>query len=478
MKNVIRSWLPALCLAFGLPLEAAGEIRATLDDQRSVAVTIYNENLALIKDQRRLALPLGESALAIREVSAQIRPETALLRSIDHPGAIKLIEQNFDYDLLTPAKLLDKYVGRKVKVIRTNSATGNESTETATVLSTNQGTVLQFADRIEAGSPGRIVFEQVPENLRDRPTLVLQLANNHSAAQTLELSYLSGGLSWQADYVAELSEDENRLSLNGWVTLRNQSGVTYHNALLQLVAGDVQQVAPQFHRELKSEMRTAAAAMDAAVSQESLFEYHLYTLERPTTVRDRQTKQVSLLSASRIPVSKEYLLDGRGQYYGGPFRGEPQKEKIGVFLKFTNDRQSNLGLPLPKGVIRVYKNDASGRAQFVGEDRIDHTPNREKVRMKLGNAFDVTAERVQSSFRKRQSVGQYSYSAEVEQTVTLKNAKKQPVDVIVREPIPGDWEMLAETRPHRKVSSNAVEWTVTVPAESEATHQYVVLVRF
>ena len=229
----------------GAAMEAeagTGELRSTLEDQQSVAVTIYNEDLALVKDKRRVELPSGTSELAFRDVSARIRPETALLRSLAGDGSLTVLEQNFDFDLLTPEKLLEKYVGRQVGVIKTHPTTGEETEEQATVLSAAKGTVLRIGDRIETGTPGRIVYREVPSNLRDRPTLVMTLENTVSGPQEVELSYLTGGLSWQADYVGELDAADRHLDLTGWVTLNNTSGTRYENARLQLVAGDVHRV--------------------------------------------------------------------------------------------------------------------------------------------------------------------------------------------------------------------------------------------
>ncbi|MFZ2328038.1 MAG: hypothetical protein WAW73_14060, partial [Rhodoferax sp.] len=255
------------------------EQRSTLADQQEVAVTIYNENLALVKDQRKLQLRPGASALAFRDVSARMRPETALLRSTSAPGSLAVLEQNFDFDLLTPQKLLEKYVGRSVSIIRTNPATGAETTEQAEVLSANNGVVLKIGQRIETGIPGRIVYGDVPPNLRDRPTLMMALDNSGAAQQTVELSYLTGGLAWKADYVVELNAAEDALDISGWVTLTNTSGATYRKAKLQLVAGDVNQVRPQMEGRVMA-MAAPAPAMAKArgdMAEESLFEYHLYT---------------------------------------------------------------------------------------------------------------------------------------------------------------------------------------------------------
>jgi hypothetical protein len=454
---------------------AVQEKPSTLTDQQSVAVTIYNENLALIKDLRRVTLEAGRNRLALREVSGRMRPETALLRSVSHPGSLALLEQNFDFDLLTPAKLLEKYVGRQVKVFRMNPKTGEESFETATVLAANGGVVMRIGERIETGLPGRIVYDGVPANLRDKPTLVTELDAARGGAQSLELSYLSAGLSWKADYVAELNGADTALDLNGWVTLTNTSGTAYPNARLQLVAGDVNRVRDEV-RAAKAmlAMRAAeAAAPRSDMAQEALFEYHLYTLQRPTTIADSQTKQVALLGAQSVPVAKELLLQGSDYYYRSSVGGIGQKMKVGVFVQFENRESSRLGVPMPKGVVRVYKKDSSGNAQFVGEDRIDHTPKNEKVRLKLGDAFDVTADKKQTDFRAR---GGHMYESAYE--IVLRNAKKEAVTVVVREPVPADWTMLEETQKHAKVASGTAEWQVKVPAEGSTTLRYRVLVRY
>jgi hypothetical protein len=455
------------------------EQRSTLADQQEVAVTIYNENLALIKDQRKLQLPRGTSALAFRDVSARMRPETALMRSINAPGSLAVLEQNFDFDLLTPQKLLEKYVNRSVSIVRTNPATGAETTEQAQVLSANSGVVLKIGQRIETGIPGRIVYGDVPPNLRDRPTLVMSLDNTGNAQQDVELSYLTGGLAWKADYVVELNASDDKLDISGWVTLTNTSGATYRNAKLQLVAGDVNQVAPAMQSGVRA-MAMAAPAAKASrdMAEESLFEYHLYTLGRPTTIAENQTKQVALLSASAVPARKELLLKGNDYYYQSSYGELGQKIKVGVFVEFDNKESAHLGMPLPKGIIRVYKKDSVGNAQFIGEDRVDHTPKNEKVRLKLGDAFDVTADKKQTDFKKLGSTGKYNYVFESAYEVLIKNAKKEAVVVTVQEPMPGDWQVLSESHAHTKGSSNTAVWKVSVPAEGSTKLVYRSLVRY
>ncbi len=478
-RTLLHATLGAVFLASSTVLATQGERTSTLADQESVAVTIYNENLALIKDVRRITLAAGSNRLALREVSGMMRPETALLRSLSHPGALRLLEQNFDFDLLTPAKLLEKHVGRDVRIVRTHPQTGVESVETATVLSANSGVVLKIGDRIETGLPGRIVYDGVPLNLRDRPTLVSELTADRPGKQTVELSYLSGGLSWKADYVAELNATDGALDLNGWVTLTNRSGTSYPEARLQLVAGDVNRVQDEMsHAARPMAARVMDAAPKSSMAQESLFEYHLYTLQRPTTIANNQTKQVALLGAAGVPVTKELVLQGRDYYYRSSVGNIGQKMKVGVFVQFENREAARLGMPMPKGIVRVYKKDSAGNAQFVGEDRIDHTPKNERVRLKLGEAFDVTADKKQTDFKKRDTTSAWSHAFESAYEIVLRNAKKEAVTVIVREPLPGDWTMLEETHPHQKPAAGTAQWKVSVPAEGNVTLRYRALVRF
>ncbi len=457
------------------PGVGAGEIITSLDDQKSVSVTIYNHNLALIRDQRVINLPIGANVLAFREVSGKIRPETALLKT----AGLKVLEQNFEFDLLTPQALLDKYVGRQVNLVKVHPTTGEEKREEATVLSSNNGVVLKIKDHIETGVPGRLIFPDVPENLRDKPTLALLVDNHAAGKQEVELSYLTGGLNWQADYVAELNAADDALDINGWVTLTNNSGAVYKDARLQLVAGDVHQVSaerkPGRHFVLKSKVM---AEMDTGMAEEAMFEYHLYTLARPTTIKDKQSKQVSLLQGSAVPCKKEFVLRGSDYYYRSQYGEIGQKIKIGVFVEIKNDKKDNLGLPMPAGVVRVYKKDSGGALQFVGEDRIDHTPVNENIRLKLGDAFDVTAAKKQTDFKKIGGFSAYHYVYDSTMRIELKNAKKEDVVVRVVEPIPGDWEILHESARHEKPAANTAVWEITVPAQGRTELKYTARVKF
>ena len=471
-----RTWLGLGLMLWAVGVNAAmpEEETTTLADQRTLALTIYNDDLALVKDQRRVNLPAGTRRLAWRDVSARIRPETALLRSLNEANGLRLLEQNFDFDVLTPQKLLEKNVGNTVTVIKTNPATGAEVRESATVLAANAGVVLKFADRIETGVPGRLAFAAVPDNLRDRPTLVMTVANARAGRSDLELSYLTGGLSWRADYVAELSAHEDQLDITAWVTLTNQSGVSYPNARLQFVAGDVNRVREDFRPGMAMRGGIAAKTAEAPMAQENLFEYHLYSLDRTTTLADQQTKQVALLSASQVPIRKSLELRGAGYYYQGSYGDLGKKLRPGIFIEFDN-KGAGLGVPLPKGIMRVYKRDSAGNAQFVGEDALDHTARNDTVRLKLGDAFDVYADKKQTDFQKIS--GGRNYTFESAYQITLHNAKSEAVMVKVYEPIPGDWQILNESAAHSKAAADTALWQLRIPAEGSTVLTYRVRVK-
>ena len=476
-----------LCLLILLPLSSASampetakknseEIVSSLNDQTSVAVTIYNQDLALVRDARKITLKPGQQTLAFREVSANIRPQTALLAA---PG-LRVLEQNFEYDLLTPQSLLEKYVGQKVMLVKSHPTTGEETEQEATVLSSGSGTVLRVGDHIESGIPGRLIFPAVPENLRDRPTLTMLVDSKTTEAQPVVLSYLTGGLSWQADYVAELGADDTSLDLNGWVTLKNESGATYENAQLKLVAGDVNRVRERMQptRMMARGAVLAESAMDSGMSEESMFEYHLYTLGRPTTIKEKQSKQVALMQADSVQVKKEFVLDGQNYYYSNKAGDLGKKMKVGVFVELKNSKEAGIGQPLPAGIMRVYKKDSSGSLQFVGEDRIDHTPENETVRLKLGDAFDVTADKKQTDFKKLSGFSRYNYAFESAFKMVLKNAKDEAVTVRVQEPLPGDWEMVEESAPHVKESASTAVWRIKVEPKSSTVLTWRVKVKY
>jgi hypothetical protein len=468
MKKVFV--LAAALFCCGGPVQAGDEIAVSSREQQSVSVTIYNKNVALVRDRRTINLPEGVHMLAFREISARIKPETAVL----YGGELNVHEQRFEYDLLTPQSLLRSFVGREVTMSSRHPVTGEEQSVQAKVLSAGDGVVLQVGNRIETEVSGRLIFPDLPDNLRDRPTLIMQVESGRAGGRDVELSYLTGGLSWQADYVAELNTADDRLDLRAWVTLTNESGAEYPQARLQLVAGDVNIVQPELAPRpmLRGEMAAGTVAAAQSMTAEPLFAYHLYSVDRPITIGEQQKKQVALLRADGVRCDKEYLLQGQDYYFRAQVGEIGRKMKVGVFVEVKNDKETGLGQPLPGGVVRVYKRDGSGLLQFVGEDKVNHTPEKEMIRLHLGNDFDLTAEKLQSDFKKLKGNTPSQYDYESEYVIKLKNAKKEQVIVKVQEPIPGDWEILSESLPHVKEGAHAASWRVAVPPMEMTTLTY------
>lgn len=477
LRTLCKAALPLALIAAstdGLTMHHLKGKTTTLQDQQQISITIYNDNLAMVRDLRHVSLEKGMNRLAWGEVSMQIRPETALLTAFEKTSEIRVVEQNFDFDLLSPEKLLEKYHGRSVNVIHVNPVTGEETTEAATVLSTSDGIVLKFRDRIETGTPGRIAFPDIPDSLHDRPTLSLLLDGAAPGNHELELSYLTNGLSWQADYVARLNADDTRLDLIGLATLTNHSGVAYAEAHLQLMAGEISLVSAEPYPARKMMAMVADAAGYQEAREEPLSEYHLYTLPATTTLAENQAKQVTLMSATDIPVSQEFLLRGAGAYYFNKYNNQDGKLNPVVLFQFENKGQG-LGVPLPKGTVRVYKNDAQDNTQFLGEDRIEHTAKDEYVRVKLGKAFDITATRTQTDFQQLDTPSKRF--TETAHQIEIRNARQKDVTIRVQEPIPGDWIMISESMPHTKSTSNLAEWMVKVPANEKVVLSYRIRIR-
>ena len=451
-----------------------GVLSSGIEDQTGVAVTIYNVNLGLVKDQREIKLAKGTGEVRFMDVASQIIPTSVHIKSLVDPDSLQVLEQNYEYDLLNPQKLLDKYVGKDVKLYFKNPYSEREEIVTATLLSNNGGPIFRIGDEITFGHPGRIIFPGVPENLISKPTLVWLIQNSLSSAQNIEVSYLTNGINWRADYVLTLNDADDHADLSGWVTIDNKSGTTYRSAKLKLVAGDVNRVKDEY--EYKDKMLRAAEMAAKAAPQfkeEEFFEYHIYTLERPATVKENQTKQIGLVNADTIPVRKELLYYGAAFYYHNRYGDAITNQKVGVFVEIDNRKENNLGMPLPKGIVRVYKHDKEKSLQFVGEDSIDHTPKDEKLRIKLGDAFDVVGSRKQTDWKK---IASDTYEASFE--ISLRNHKKEDVVVKVVEPIPGDWKMLSSSHEYTKTEAFTAEFKIPVPKDKETKLTYRVKMRF
>ena len=457
---------------------ADGTVTTTLADQSDLAITVYNSSLALVRDVRQLTLASGESRLRFMDIAASINPAAVHFRSLTEPSKLSVLEQNYEYDLLDPNKLLQKFVGREVTLVRPKLTGGSTEYDEvkATLLSLNGAPVWKIGNEIVTGlSYESIRFPELPENLYERPTLLWTLRNSGARRHKVEASYLASNLSWSADYVLNVGKDESSGDLDGWVTLVNHSGTAFKNAQLQLVAGDLHRELPLNGRMLKAMDQVAASSEAApAFTQEAFSEYHLYSLGRRTSIFDQESKQISLLNASRFPLQKVYVVNGQSYYYRAAAQpGAPVKDPVQVFYKFKNEDKAGLGMPLPAGTIRVYQADSRGGSLFVGEDHIDHTPKDETISLHIGNAFDIVAERKQTDY-KRLSDRLYEFEYEI----TLRNHKDAPVTVEANEPIGGDWEMVSSTYKFTKTAAFAAQFQVPVDKDGTSVLKYRVRVRW
>ncbi len=437
------------------------------DADQSLTLTIYDKNIALVEHHRQISVPAGHQRIEFAGVSAQIVPETV---SFFAPG-MDLMEQNFDYDLLTPDKLMEKAVGGKVRIIRLNPATGVETNETAEVLSAVNGTVLRIGTRIEVlredNLPTRVVFDKVPDNLRAEPTLSVLVDASRAANAMARLTYLSRGLDWNADYVAVFDETKGETSMQGWITLRNTSGTTFANARATLVSGDVNLVNGeegywQFQQQRR--MANQRGAGTESTGREQLGDYYLYPMRQITTIANNQTKQVSFLDAAAVKAAKGYEITFRG------FASSDEPQSAQVRMRFSNSKASGLGEQLPSGVVRVYVRDARGQPQFAGEDHIGHTSAGSELALRIGDAFDVN---VQSTLVATRRISRRK--AEYDMSYLIRNARSAPVRLTLRQD--GLWrenELIEQSHPGRRTDADSFAWDVDIPANGEATLDFTI----
>ena len=424
-----------------------GPDEAKLDNQR-LAITIYNGGQALVQDVRSLDLPAGRQRIELREVSNQISPASVSLAAPD----LAIVEQNFDFDLLTPAKLMEKAVGKQVQIVRTNPGNGQEITETATVLAANNGVVLKIGNRIEVlrddGVPTRVIFDGVPQNLRARPTLSVTVDSTKAGRRDATLTYLTRGLDWRADYVAVFEEKASQLNFQGWITLINQTSTTFNDVRTDLVAGS-----PQLNPgPIRGVVRGGAEANPQTVG-----DTYVYPLKERTTIAANQQKQVSFIEADKVAAQKAY------QYRTDAFASQVNPGHASTVLRFSNSRAAGLATPLPAGTVRVYMRDADGALKLIGESNIDHTPQGSDLSLRTGEAFDVT---VLPTALAEQTVDKKR--ARHEMSYLVRNAKAQPVTVQLRQSSPlANLKMLDESIKSRRIDASSVEWDVPVPAEGE-----------
>jgi hypothetical protein len=452
---------------------AAAQGSTTLDDQVDLNVTVYNSDIALVRDVRTLELPRGTFDLSFMDIAATVNPASVHFRSLSEPSRVSVLEQNYEYDLLEPEKLLRKYVGRDVTLVRTRQVNGTTQEEevTARLLSYNNQPVWRINGEVVTGlHADHIRFPELPDTLFTRPTLIWTLDNGGAGRHRVEASYLAGKLSWNADYVLTVGRDDKAGDIDGWVTLTNGSGTAFRNAKLQLVAGELNRVRESFNRLMAADqMGQKSESAAAPMAQEAFSDYHLYTLGRKTTINNNETKQVSMLSGTGVPVVKRYVVNGnRFYYHNGPRPGAPIRDSVEVFYQFKNEEKGGLGMPMPAGTVRVYQSDSTGGVQFVGEDRITHTPKNEVLNLKIGSAFDVVCERSQIDFEK---IGANVY--EVEYAITVRNQKSTAITVEVNEPVgAATWRMLHSTHKWTKTAAFAAQFMVPVEAGAEAVLKF------
>lgn len=447
------------------------------EGKEGVDITIYNQNFGLVKDRRMLNLREGINHIRFSDVAAEIEPTSVHFKSLTDPLGCTIQEQNYEYDLLNSDKLLKKYVDKKIKLI----AKGDKVYEGTLMSYDGENIVISVNGSLSMicrkDNIKEISFPDLPEGLITKPTLMWQIANDKAANQLTEVSYLTNGINWNADYVAVVDKDDKNIDLSGWVTIDNRSGATYKDANLKLIAGDVHRVKDEGERPRYGQMKMMEGASASQFEEKAFFEYHMYTLQRKATVKDNQTKQISLLSANNVPIKKLFIYDpvdyfGRHWYYYNDNQST-KEQKIRVKVELKNSKENNLGMPLPKGKIKVYKKDTDESLQFVGEDAIDHTPKDEKVRLYLGDAFDLVGERKCANFKEGGILGR---SAEESYEISLRNHKEEDVEIIVVEHLwrYSNWKIIEKSHEFTKKDAQTVEFKVPVPKNGETKITYTV----
>ena len=492
--------IPTVLAVLTLANPAWAQEASSAGPRSSVDLTVYNQNLSLIREEREINLTRGTGRIVLPDIPATIDGTSLHFLSLTAPSAVRVLEQSYQYDLVHQAKLLERYLGKEIEFIRVDPETDSEYTVSGKLLSTGYvlqsyrsgglpvygsigGMIVEVGGKIEVNPVGRLILPSLPEGLILRPQLEWLVESSRGGKHRAEISYLAGQLSWSCNYVALLDKDDKKLDLTGWVTLTNRSGTSFKNAGLKLVAGDVNIVQDRLApRMAMSKQVMAEEVGQAQFTQKELFEYKLYTLQRRTDVNDNETKQIELTSGRSIPSQKVFIYDGladqwRHWYNNYSYRsqssfGQQSNQKVGVFITLKNEKKAGLGIPLPKGKVRVYKRDDDGREQFIGEDLIDHTPKDEEVRLYLGNAFDVVGERVQKDFKVLAS----GHVVEETIEVKLRNHKSETVEVLVYEH-PwrwSDWEITRADTDWSKVDQSTIKFPVTIGKDREKVIRYTI----
>ncbi|MCZ7382872.1 MAG: DUF4139 domain-containing protein [Candidatus Methanoperedens sp.] len=429
--------------------------KAASPDKTKNEVTVYNQNLALVKEYRTMDLSSGNNIIKYVDVASQIDPTSVMFRDPKSKNTV-VVEQNYEYDLVSSDKLLDKYLDKEITV------TSDNESFTGKLLSSSGGITLQTQKDVVVLNNVKKIEYPDSAGLLTKPTLIWDIYTDSSGSREVETTYLTGGMNWKANYIATIDQSDSKANIKGWVTIENNAGTAYPDAKLKLVAGDINRVeVPQYYYDKGMAVPQATSFVVGApppgFTQEGLFEYHLYTLQRPTTLNNNEIKQISLLSADNVPAKKEYSYDGARD-----------GEKVKVTLNITNSEENGLGMPLPKGVVRAYKADSDGQLQFLGEDSIDHTPKDEKLKVNIGNAFDIVGSRTVMNV---EGLGQYgsreSYSIE------LKNHKSEDAKITVIEHFYGKWQITKSSEQYKKKDANTAEFEVIVPKDGTKTITYI-----
>ncbi len=444
--------------------------------KKDLSLTIYNQNTALVRDIREIKLKTGLNTLKFTDVAASINATSVHFKSLTAPSKLSILEQNYEYDLVNSDKLLFRYIDSKIKVITKDDnlyeGTLSSYDRNQLVLVKKKGAVFM----INRENIRNIEFPELPQGLITKPTLVWLLSNQKSGSHDIELNYLTSNINWSSDYVANISENDEKISLNGWVTIKNNSGTAYENANIKLIAGDINKVRPARGRQETFSLGAMKKAKSAPQFKEkSFFEYHMYTMQRKSTLKNNQTKQIELFSAPEVMAKKVYTYKGAnyGWFYYNNWRTQKSNKKVNVNIEFKNSKENGLGIPLPKGKIRVYKEDSDKSMQFIGEDAIDHTPKNETLDLYLGNAFDIVGERkIMNHSKITSKIYRDTYKIE------LRNHKKTEVTIKVIEKQWGDWSIIKTNRKYTKKDSTTIEFYVKVPANGKRTVTYTSEYRF
>lgn len=463
-------------LAFISCRASAGAVEA---EKNEINITVYNQNTALVRDQRSVQLKGGVETLRFSDIASSIEPASVRFKTLDAGNPVTVLEQNYEYDLVNSDRLLAKYVDKTLRAL-TKDDNAYEG-----ALSSFDGAqlVLLKADgqvvMVNRENIRNIEFPRLPEGLITKPTLSWLLQSRRAASHEVEISYLSSSMGWQADYVAAVSEDEKSVGLNGWVTINNNSGASFENAGLKLIAGDVHQAEPDGEMEPQTTMYAAKGlafgAPEPQFKEKSFFDYHMYTLGGRTTLKNGQSKQIALLEAPRVQAKKLYTYSGAlyRWYYHNNWKNQTCNTKINVRLEIKNSKDNGLGVPLPKGKVRVYKADSDKSLEFIGSDAIDHTPKDEKLSLYLGDAFDITGER---KITAHTAVSANIYRDTYE--ITLRNHKKESVKIKIIEKQWGDWQVLEKSAPFIKEDASTLAFEQEVPAGGSAVISYTAEYRF